>query len=334
MIGKPGVPKNKSDLQAASALTQPQSQAGPLTTSQTALDTKTRLVYSLRLMKPITWFAPMWAFMCGAVAAGMNWGDIQNILRLLLGIFLAGPILCGLSQVLNDWFDREVDAINEPDRLIPSGKVSKTQVMTTITLLTILGVVIPILLGAPVAILSALGFLLAITYSVHPIRAKRNGWIGNALVAISYEGLPWLAGSAAFGPNHTASWQAISGLSLVAALIYSFGSHGIMTVNDFKSIAGDTIMGIRTIPVQYGPQVASWIALIIMNLAQLAMAAVLFLNGKWVNALLVLLFLAVQLPLQRRFLADPKGKAIWYNATGTTLYVYGMLVTAIAVGVH
>lgn len=334
MVGKPGIPKNKSDLNRVVAQTPAQS--GPVTAVQVPgqSNLSTKLVYSLRLMKPITWFAPMWAFLCGAVATGMDWGDIQNILRLLLGVGLAGPILCGLSQVLNDWFDREVDAINEPDRLIPSGKVSKNQVMTTIVGLTVLGVIIPVLLGAPVAILSALGFLLAITYSVHPIRAKRNGWIGNALVAVSYEGLPWLAGSAAFGPNHTASWQAISGLSLVAASLYSFGSHGIMTINDFKSITGDLIMGIRTIPVQYGPKTASWIALTIMDVAQIAVAQVLFFDGKWFNAMLVLLFLLVQLPLQRRFVADPKGRAIWYNATGTTLYVYGMLVTAIAIGVR
>jgi chlorophyll synthase len=177
------------------------------------------------------------------------------------------------------------------------------------------------------------GFILALTYSVHPIRAKRNGWIGNALVAISYEGLPWLAGNATYGPNHTASWSAISGLSLTAALIYSFGAHGIMTINDFKSISGDTIMKIKTIPVLYGPKVAAWIAIIIMNLSQLAMVAVLFLSGKGLNAGLVLLFLLAQLPLQRKFMTDPKGKAIWYNATGTTLYVYGMLITAIGLGI-
>ena len=64
---------------------------------------KERLGYSLRLMKPITWFAPMWAFLCGAVAVGMDWGNGFNLFRLGLGIVLAGPILCGLSQVLNDW---------------------------------------------------------------------------------------------------------------------------------------------------------------------------------------------------------------------------------------
>ncbi len=295
---------------------------------------KTRLGYSLRLMKPITWFAPMWAFLCGAVAVGMDWGNPSNLFRLTLGIVLAGPILCGLSQVLNDWFDREVDALNEPQRLIPSGLVSGGQVMWTIVVLAVLGVVVPIYMGQPVAVLTAIGFVLALTYSVHPIRAKRNGWIGNALVAISYEGLPWLAGSATFGPGNQASWSAITTFSLVAAGIYSFGAHGIMTVNDFKSIAGDTVMHIKTIPVLYGAKPAAWIAVIIMNLCQLAMITTLFLTGKGLSAALVLAFLVAQLPLQKTFLASPKEKAIWYNMTGTTLFVYGMLVTAIGLGVQ
>jgi chlorophyll/bacteriochlorophyll a synthase len=295
---------------------------------------KTKVGYSLKLMKPITWFAPMWAFLCGAVAAGMNWGSAENLFRLFLGIIMAGPLLCGLSQVLNDWFDREVDAINEPNRLIPSGKVSGNQVLVTTLVLTVLGVAIPIYLGSPVIILAALGFIFALMYSVHPVRAKRNGWIGNALVAVSYEGLPWLAGSATFGANGTASWEAISTLSLVAALIYSVGAHGIMTINDFKSIKGDRLMKINTIPVLHGEKAAAWIAIIIMNLSQFSMAMVLFFTGKWFNAIIVLLFLLFQQPLQRIFIKDPNGKAIFYNSTGTTLFVYGMLATAVGIGIN
>ena len=75
----------------------------------------------LRLIKPITWFPPMWAYTCGLIASGAaasgQWGYI------VLGILLAGPIVCGMSQAANDWCDRHVDAINEPDRPIPSGRI-------------------------------------------------------------------------------------------------------------------------------------------------------------------------------------------------------------------
>jgi hypothetical protein len=73
------------------------------------------------LFKPITWFPPMWAFACGVVASGMpmdgRWG------LALIGVALAGPLVCATSQAVNDWFDRHVDAINEPHRPIPSGRI-------------------------------------------------------------------------------------------------------------------------------------------------------------------------------------------------------------------
>ena len=42
---------------------------------------------------------------------------------LAAGVLLAGPMVCGTSQAVNDWYDRHVDAINEPDRPIPSGRM-------------------------------------------------------------------------------------------------------------------------------------------------------------------------------------------------------------------
>jgi chlorophyll/bacteriochlorophyll a synthase len=75
----------------------------------------------LTLLKPITWFPPMWAYLCGAVSAGVS--PSGQWLAVILGVILAGPIVCGMSQAANDWCDRHVDAINEPHRPIPSGRI-------------------------------------------------------------------------------------------------------------------------------------------------------------------------------------------------------------------
>jgi chlorophyll synthase len=75
----------------------------------------------LELLKPVTWFPPMWAFGCGVVSAGgVAAGKWPTI---VLGVILAGPLVCATSQAVNDWFDRHVDAINEPHRPIPSGRM-------------------------------------------------------------------------------------------------------------------------------------------------------------------------------------------------------------------
>ena len=76
---------------------------------------------ALELLKPITWFAPMWAFGCGVVSSGV--APTERLGLFALGVLLAGPLVCGTSQAVNDWFDRHVDAINEPDRPIPSGRI-------------------------------------------------------------------------------------------------------------------------------------------------------------------------------------------------------------------
>lgn len=74
----------------------------------------------LQLLKPVTWFPPMWALACGFVSAGQPLLDRWPFV--IGAVLLAGPFMCGTSQVVNDWFDRDVDAINEPNRPIPDRK--------------------------------------------------------------------------------------------------------------------------------------------------------------------------------------------------------------------
>lgn len=276
---------------------------------------------TITLMKPVTWFAASWAFLCGVVASGaLNW-SFESLSRMLLGVLMAGPILCGLSQIVNDYCDREVDAINEPHRLIPSGLISTRHVWVTTVVLTVIGSMIALWLGREVALFVAIGFLFAVSYSMKPFRGKRNGWIGNALVSFSYEGLAWAAGHAALA---SLSWQ-----SALLALFYSLGAHGIMTVNDFKSMEGDRRMGIRSIPVQYGKEKAAWMVVVTMALAQISVIIALALWGHPIAASGVGLLLLVQSVPYVRFIRNPENNAVFFNATAIMLFVWGMLVAAI-----
>lgn len=290
-------------------------------TSPTRIEQPPLLYRSFILMKPITWFGPMWAFLCGAIASGSTTWSFHNIGLVILGMLMAGPILCGFSQVLNDYCDREIDAINEPHRLIPAGLVSPKQVFITIAVLLLLGLLLASYLGIGVAALVVVGMVLAVIYSAPPFRAKRNGWIGNTLVAISYEGLAWLAGHLAFAP--------LTELSVLIAVFYSIGAHGIMSINDYKSITGDKAAGIRSIPVQYGPQRAAWLIIVTMNLAQVGVIAALWYAGLWLAALVIFGILLVQLPQQQKFLHQPVAYHLKFSAIGVSFYVWGMMVAAI-----
>lgn len=277
------------------------------------------------LMKPVTWFAPSWAFLCGAVASGgLNW-SFDAMGRLFLGLVMAGPILCGLSQVVNDYCDQEVDAINEPNRLIPAGLVTLRHVLVVTLLLTWIGCSIALFLGSEVALYVGIGLICALAYSMKPLRGKRNGWVGNALVSFSYEGLAWLAGHAAFA--------ALTGPSVLIAMLYSIGAHGIMTVNDFKSMAGDAKMGIRSIPVQYGKHIAARLVVGTMALAQIGVIAALLYWGHPIAAGVILLLLVIQVVPFTRFIRDPEHNAVFFNATAIMLFVWGMLAAAIGLAV-
>ena len=276
---------------------------------------------SLILMKPITWFGPMWAFLCGAVASGATSWSFADIGLVILGIIMAGPVLCGFSQVINDYFDRDIDAVNEPYRLVPAGLISTTQVFITLTILLIAGLIISSFLNLRVMYFVIAGQLLAVLYSAPPVRAKRNGWVGNAMAAISYEGLAWMAGHAAFAGL---TWP-----SILIALLYSLGAHGIMSINDYKSINGDKDGGVSTIPVLYGPQKAAWLILITMNVAQIAVIAAFLYWQIWWIALAITIILLVQLPTQRNFLRNPGENYLKFSAIGVSFYVWGMMAAAI-----
>ncbi len=276
------------------------------------------------LFKPITWFPPMWAFACGVVASGV---PLQggNWLLALVGIALAGPFVCATSQAVNDWFDRHVDAINEPHRPIPSGRMPGRWGLYIAIAWTAVSLAVAMLLGPWGFGAAALGLLLAWAYSAPPLRLKQNGWWGNAACGISYEGIAWATGAAVMAGGSLPEAR-----SLALAALYSLGTHGIMTLNDFKSVEGDRRMGIRSLPVQLGEQRAARVACWTMALSQVGVIALLLVWGQTAHALGIVALLAAQGVLMKRFLADVRGKALWYSGFGVPLFVAGMMVSAFA----
>jgi chlorophyll synthase len=273
------------------------------------------------LLKPITWFAPMWAFGCGVVSAGVAVG--QRWPYVLLGVALCGPLVCGTSQAANDWYDRHVDAINEPNRPIPSGRIPGRWGLYIAIIWTALSLIAATVLGPVCLAAATLGLILAWAYSAPPLRLKRNGWWGNAACGLCYEGLPWVTGAAIMAGTVP------SAHIFIMAGLYSFGAHGIMTLNDFKSVEGDLQVGIASLPAMLGIKRSVVVACAAMALPQGVVMVLLSLWGHPIGAALVGAVLLAQVALMPRLLRDPKAQAPWYNGTGTTLYVAGMMVAAI-----
>ncbi|CAN5918438.1 chlorophyll synthase ChlG [soil metagenome] len=275
------------------------------------------------LLKPITWFPPMWAFGCGVVASGVpvrgHW------FLIIVGIILAGPMVCASSQAVNDWFDRHVDAINEPQRPIPSGRMPGRWGLAVAILWTGLSLLVALALGPWGFAAAAVGLVLAWAYSAPPVRLKENGWWGNAACGLCYEGLAWTTGAAVMAGGAVPDKR-----SLMLAGLYSAGAHGIMTLNDFKAVEGDRQMGVRSLPVQLGVQPAARVACWFMALPQVVVILLLVHWQRPVHALAVGGLLLLQAVLMDRFLGSVTERAIWYSGFGVPLFVAGMMVSAFA----
>lgn len=278
----------------------------------------------LELLKPITWFPPMWAFMCGVVSSGVALDGRWAFL--LAGIVLTGPLVCGNSQAINDWFDRHVDAINQPDRPIPSGRIAGNWGLWIAISGSFLSLIVAWLIGLWVFAATILGVACAWAYSAPPFRLKSSGWLGPAVVALTYEGLTWFTGATVM------AGALPSANILIVLLLYSIGAFGIMTLNDFKAVAGDRATGLRSLPVTLGIGRAARIACAFMAGAQVLVAVLLWRWGLIYSCAAVSLLLLAQCALMPRLLADPVRYAPWYAALGVTLYVLGMLAAAIGLG--
>ena len=275
------------------------------------------------LLKPITWFPPMWAFGCGVVASGApvseRWGLV------LVGVLLAGPLVCATSQAVNDWFDRHVDAINEPNRPIPSGRMPGRWGLYIAVLWTLLSLAVGLVLGPVGFAAAALGLLLAWAYSAPPVRLKKNGWWGNAACGLSYEGLAWITGAAVM-----AGGTMPHGRSIALAILYSVGAHGIMTLNDFKAIEGDRKMGVGSLPVRLGVDGAARTACAVMALPQVVVIALLLQWQQPWHAAAIAGLLVAQAVLMAWFMKKPVERALFYSGFGVPLFVSGMMVSAFA----
>ncbi|AMA10443.1 MULTISPECIES: chlorophyll synthase ChlG [Cyanophyceae] len=286
----------------------------------------------LQLMKPITWIPLIWGVVCGAASSGGYVWGVEDFLKAMTCMLLSGPLLTGYTQTLNDFYDREIDAINEPYRPIPSGAISVPQVVTQILGLLGSGIGLSYLLDRwaghdfPVMlVLTVVGCFIAYIYSAPPLKLKQNGWLGNYALGASYIALPWWAGHALFGT--------LTPTVMVVTLIYSFAGLGIAVVNDFKSVEGDRQLGLKSLPVMFGVGTAAWICVLMIDIFQVGIAGYLVSIHEQLYATILLLLVIPQITFQDMyFLRDPLKNDVKYQASAQPFLVLGMLVAGLAMG--
>lgn len=286
----------------------------------------------LQLMKPITWIPLIWGVVCGAASSGRFTWTIEHVLTALACMLLSGPIMAGYTQTLNEYYDRDIDAINEPYRPIPSGAISLNQVIIQIIVLLVAGLVLAVALDRAVGhqfysvtTTAVIGAFIAYIYSAPPLKLKQNGWLGNYALGASYITLPWCAGHALFGELN---WRVVA-----VTMFYSLAGLGIAVVNDFKSIEGDRAFGLKSLPVMFGVKNAALIASVMIDVFQIGIALYLVSLGQNLLATIVVLLVIPQITFQDMyFIRDPLKNDVKYQASAQPFLVLGMLVAGIAMG--
>jgi chlorophyll/bacteriochlorophyll a synthase len=286
----------------------------------------------LQLMKPITWIPLIWGVVCGAASSGSYTWTLENVLIAAACMFLSGPLMTGYTQTVNELYDREIDAINEPYRPIPSGAILLPQVTVQIWVLLLSGIALAYALDVwaghdfPTITSIALGgSLLAYIYSAPPLKLKQNGWSGSLALGASYIALPWWTGHALFGD--------LNPTIMALTLFYSLSGLGIAIVNDFKSVEGDRQLGLKSLPVMFGVTTAAWICVLMIDVFQIGVAAYLMYIHQNLYAVLLIGLVIPQITFQDMyFLRNPLKNDVKYQASAQPFLVLGMLVAAIALG--
>ncbi|QGG48730.1 (bacterio)chlorophyll synthase [Heliorestis convoluta] len=275
----------------------------------------------LQLTKPLTWVGPVWAVAVGTVGAAQADLSIATILWSFALMFLIGPLVLGMGQSINDYYDADVDAINEPHRPCAREPRFKELAIVNVFVLGIASLILSFFFF-PIEIfyLVAVGLLVAYIYSAPPLRLKQNGWWGNSACALTYVSLPWIAALYLF--------DSFSTNQLILALIYAIGSHGMMTLNDFKSVEGDKRSGLKSIVVLYGVEGGLKVLLAMMTISQLLAAAFVAYHGQYIGATILVVLWLAQFPFQPKLKKDPKAMAPWYNATANSFFIIAMMVAA------
>ncbi|NLX46552.1 MAG: UbiA family prenyltransferase [Euryarchaeota archaeon] len=195
----------------------------------------------LGLLKPEL---PIAAGICVVVGQALALGAAPGIDIALLG-FLIGLLISGSEMVSNDLFDLEVDRINHPDRPLPSGKVSVSEVVLFTIILSLSGLLLAAILGHLTLMFTAFIWVLGMLYNW---KLKSLGLPGNAIVALSV-GMTFVLGGMTVD-------RLDSGLVWTFALMASLFDLAEEISGGVMDAEGDALRGSRSLAILYGRRTA------------------------------------------------------------------------------
>ena len=172
---------------------------------------------------------------------------LEHLLMLITSVFF----ISAAGNMLNDYFDKDIDAVNKPWRPIPSGRIEAKKVYILALTFYLIGFLLSFLVSITCAIVALLAIILLYLYDW---RLKRTGIPGNIVIAflsalnIIYGSLPT--------PKPENSL-----LPAIYAFLIILGREVMKGIEDIK---GDKKAGIKTIASTYGSSVALKVSMVIL----------------------------------------------------------------------
>ena len=201
----------------------------------------------IEIMRPVNSIMVGLAIIVGTVITGGP--SVVSSLTTLVYAFITGFTLTGASMVINDYYDQNIDAVNEPQRPIPSGRVTPNEALILTGALSLVGLGVSYLVSIQTLGIAVSAWVLLMVYSIW---GKRTGFLGNLMVSTCVS-LPFIYGGAIMGDI---------GQGLVYSLIALLTNTGREITKGIVDIEGDNRSGIRTIAVTKGAKNAAQMAII------------------------------------------------------------------------
>jgi geranylgeranylglycerol-phosphate geranylgeranyltransferase len=201
----------------------------------------------IRLMRPVNCAMMGFAVIVGAVLANQQFFSV-NWLNVFYG-FITGFMLTAASMTINDYYDRLIDAINEPSRPIPSGLVNSTEALVFVFVLSVVGFVFAYLASVLCLVVAVISWIIVATYVTV---GKRSGLPGNFLVSACVA-IPFVYGSI------TVMNRIPPNVVLFASMAF-LSNTGREITKGIVDVEGDKAQGVKTLAVRYGERNAAIVA--------------------------------------------------------------------------
>jgi geranylgeranylglycerol-phosphate geranylgeranyltransferase len=204
-----------------------------------------RLGGFVRILRPVNSVMMGLGILVGVVLADRLRTSVSP--EVLMLAFVTGFTLTGSAMVINDYYDREIDAINEPKRPLPSGDVKPGEALIYSALLSLIGVTAAYLTSVPSLGIAIFSWFVMMAYSAW---GKRAGFIGNLMVSTCIA-LPFIYGGVIVGNVST---------SLLFSALAFLSNTGREVTKGIVDVEGDKIKGVKTIAASFGSDKAAYLA--------------------------------------------------------------------------